>query len=71
VDGTVTITLRVTDDAAQPMSTSRTFAVTLGAGGGGGRLTSCVCTAAGGSTRAPLAFLGLAVAAFGLRRRRR
>jgi MYXO-CTERM domain-containing protein len=71
VDGSATITLRVTDDAASPMSTSRTFVVTFGAGGGGGRLTSCVCAAAGSSARAPLAFLVLIAAAFGLRRRRR
>jgi large repetitive protein len=72
-DGEVTITLRVTDDAAQPMSTSREFVVTVGAGDGGYRLSSCVCTAAGhsgGGLLAP-ALVVASLLALGLRRRRR
>lgn len=72
-DGELTIQLQVQDDAAQPMSTSREFVVTIGAGGGGGRWTSCICSAGGGASRAPLGLFALlsAAVAFGLGRRRR
>jgi MYXO-CTERM domain-containing protein len=71
-DGVVTITLRVTDDAAQPMSTSREFVVTVGAGGGGYELKGVVCMAGATGPGAPgVAALMAAGLALGLRRRRR
>jgi MYXO-CTERM domain-containing protein len=73
-EGEVTITLAVTDDAAQPMTTTREFVVTVGGGAGRGRqLTGCVCRAGGGTGPGPgvLLLLGVALALGGAWRRRR